>query len=160
MDELPHVLWTYHTKPRRSIGETLFSMTYGSEAVIPLEVGFLTLRTERLNVEENDRLLSASLELIDERREVAMVRMAYYQQKLRQGYDKKVKARPLAPRDLVLRKLVGIARTSSWGKLGLNWEGSYRITLVAGIGAYYLEDLDENVVPHPWYVNNLCRYYY
>ena len=51
-------------------------MTYGSEAVIPLEVGFLTLRTERLNVEENDRLLSASLELIDERREVAMVRMA------------------------------------------------------------------------------------
>ena len=83
MDELPHVLWTYHPTPRRSTGETLFSMTYGSEAVIPLEVGFLTLRTERLNVEENDRLLSASLELIDERREVAMVKMAHYQQKLK-----------------------------------------------------------------------------
>ena len=66
----------------------------------------------------------------------------------------------MAPGDLVLRKLVEIARNSSWGKQGPNWEGSYRITLVAGIGAYYLEDLDENVVPHPWYVNNLRRYYY
>ena len=26
---------------------------------------------------------------------------------------------------------------------------------MAGIGAYYLEDLDEKAVPHPWNVNNL-----
>ena len=45
VDELPHMLWTYRTTPRRSTGETPFSMTYGSEAVIPLETGFLTLRT-------------------------------------------------------------------------------------------------------------------
>ena len=45
VDELPHMLWTYRTTPRRSMGETPFSMTYGSEAVIPLETGFLTLRT-------------------------------------------------------------------------------------------------------------------
>ncbi|XP_065629196.1 uncharacterized protein LOC112040990 [Quercus suber] len=36
VEELPHVLWAYRTTPRRSIGETPFSMTYGSEAVIPL----------------------------------------------------------------------------------------------------------------------------
>ena len=53
-------------------------MTYGSKAVIPLEVGSPTLRTNKFNVEENDRLLSTSLELIGERREVAMVRMTYY----------------------------------------------------------------------------------
>ena len=40
VEELPHVLWTYRTMPRRSIGETPFSMTYGAEAVIPLESGF------------------------------------------------------------------------------------------------------------------------
>ena len=60
-----------------------------------------------------------------------------------------MKLRPLAPRDLVLRKILGTAKNSAWGKLGPNWEGSYRITLVVGIGAYYLEDLDENVMPHP-----------
>ena len=43
VEELSHVLWTYQTIPRRLIGETPFSMTYGVEAVIPLETGFLTL---------------------------------------------------------------------------------------------------------------------
>ena len=71
-----------------------------------------------------------------------------------------MRARPLASGDLVLRKFVGTAKNPSWGKLGPNWEGSYRIILVAGIGAYFLEDLDENVIPRPWNVNNLRRYYY
>ena len=31
---------------------------------------------------------------------------------------------------------------------------------MADIEAYYLEDLDENVVPRHWNVNNLWRYYY
>ena len=53
-----------------------------------------------------------------------------------------------------------MAKNPSWEKLGLNWEGPYRLTLVASIGAYYLEDLDVNVVPHPWNVNNLHNYYY
>ena len=64
------------------------------------------------------------------------------------------------PRDLVLRKILGTAKNSAWGNLGLNWEGPYRITSVAGLGAYYLKDLDEKVVPRPWYVNNLRMYYY
>ena len=58
-------------------------------------------------------MLSASLELVDERREVAMVKMAHYLQKLRQGYDKGVKMRPLAPGDLVLRKVVGTMKNPS-----------------------------------------------
>ena len=89
-----------------------------------------------------------------------MVQLAYYQQKLKQGYDAKVKLRPLTPGDLVLRKVLGTARNPAWGKLGPSWEGLYRITSVAGIGAYFLEDLDERVVPRPLNVNNLKRYYY
>ena len=54
VDELPHVLWTYRTTPRRSTGETPFSMTYGSEVVIPLESGFSTLRTSLFDPNNND----------------------------------------------------------------------------------------------------------
>ena len=86
--------------------------------------------------------------------------MAYYHQKLKQGYDVNVKLRPLAPGDLVLRKVMGAAKDPSWGKLGPNWEGPFRITSVTRIGAYYLEDLDERAVPRPWNVNNLKMYYY
>ena len=66
-----------------------------------------------------------------------------------QGCNKGVETRPLAPGDLVLRKVVGTAKNPSWGKLGPNWEGPYCNTSIAGIEAYYLEDLDKNIVPHP-----------
>ena len=135
-------------------------MTYGAEAVIPLKANFPTLRTNSFTPSGNDELLGESLDLIEERKERAMIHLAYYHQKLKQGYDANVKLRPLVPGDLVLRKVVGAAKDPSWGKLGLNWEGPFRITSVAGIGAYYLEDLDENAVPRPWNVNNLKRYYY
>ena len=110
VEELPHVFWTYRTTPRRSTRETPFSMTYGVEAVIPLETGFPTSRTSSFNPRDNDEQLTKSLDLIEEKRENAMVQLAYYQQKLKQGYDAKVKLRPLTPGDLVLRKVVGAAK--------------------------------------------------
>ena len=149
MEELSHVLWIYQTIHCRSTGETPFSMTYGAEAVIPLETGFPTLRTSSFNPSNNNGLLEKSLDLIKERRENAMIQLAYYQHKLKQGYDANVKLRPLAPSDLVLRKVIGTAKNPAWGKLGPNWEGSYCITLVTGIGAYFLKDLDEHVIPCP-----------
>ena len=60
-----------------------------------------------------------------------------------------MKLRPLALRDLVLRKVMGTVKNPAWEKLRPNWKGSYHITSVAGIGAYFLEDLEENVVPCP-----------
>ena len=120
VDKLPHVLWTYQTTPHRSTGETPFSMTYGAEVVIPLETGFPTLRTSLFTPNSNDNLLEKSLDLVEEQRENAMVQLAYYQQKLKQGYDFGVKLRPLNPGDLVLRKVVGTSKNSAWGKLGPN----------------------------------------
>ena len=54
--------------------------------------------------------------------------------------------------DLVLRKVLGTAKNSAWEKLGPNWEGPYRITSVAGIGAYFLEDLYDHGILRPWNV--------
>ena len=124
-------------------------MTYGVEAVIPLETGFSMTRTSSFNLKDNDEQLTRNLDLIEEKRENAMVQLAYYQQKLKQSYDANVKLRPLAPGDLVLRKVVGATKNPAWEKLGPNWEGPYRITSKAGIGAYFLEDLDKHVVPCP-----------
>ena len=124
-------------------------MTYGAKAVIPLESGFLTTRTSSFNPKDNDEQLARNLDLIEEKRENAIVQLAHYQQKLKRGYDANVRLRPLTPGDLVLRKVVGTEKNPAWGKLGPNWEGAYRITSNAGIGAYFLEDLDEHVIPRP-----------
>ena len=83
MEELPHVLWTYKTTLRKSTIKTPFSMTYGAEAVIPLETGFPTSRTSSFNLRDNEEQLTKSLDLIKEKRENAMVQLAYYQQKLK-----------------------------------------------------------------------------
>ena len=91
------------------------------------------LRTNSFNPSNKNELLEKSLDFIEERRESAMVPLAYYQHKLKQGYDANVKLRPLIPGNLVLRKVLGTAKNPAWGKLGPNWEGPYRITLVTSI---------------------------
>ena len=53
-------------------------MTYGAEAVIPLETDFPTLRTSSFNPSSNNELLEKSLDFIEERKESAKVQLAYY----------------------------------------------------------------------------------
>ena len=77
-------------------------MTYGVEAVLPLENSFPTLKIGTFTPSNNDELLERSLDLIEEKREKAMIQLAYYHQKLKQGYDVNVRLWPLGPGDLVL----------------------------------------------------------
>jgi len=42
--ELPNVLRAYKTTARTPTGETPFRLTYGTEAVIPVEVGIISMR--------------------------------------------------------------------------------------------------------------------
>ena len=70
VEELPHVLWTYRTTPRRSTKETPFSMIYGAEAIIPLETGFPMSRTNSFNLSDNNEQLTKTLDLIEEKREM------------------------------------------------------------------------------------------
>ena len=85
-------------------------MTYGAEAIIPLETSFPTLKTCLFNPSSNNELLEKSLDFIEERRESAMVQLTYYQHKLKQAYDANVKLRPLVSGDLVLTKVLGTAK--------------------------------------------------
>ena len=48
-------------------------MTYGPEVVIPLETDFPTLRISFFTPSNNDELLEKSLDLVEERRENAMI---------------------------------------------------------------------------------------
>lgn len=43
-EKLLNVLWAYRTTPRRSNGEIPYSLTYGAEAVIPVEISLPNMR--------------------------------------------------------------------------------------------------------------------
>ena len=104
VEELLNFLWAYQTTPRRSKGETPFSMTYGTEAIIPIEVGLSSMRIAGFTRSNNDEYMIGHLDALEKQREMVYVQLADYQQKLAQGYNKKVRPWEFMARDLVLRK--------------------------------------------------------
>ena len=135
-------------------------MAYGSEAVILLEIGLPTLRTSELDPVQNNLAQSQALDLLDERREQALIRLGSYQQQLRKDYNKNVRPRSFQQRDLVLRKVLWSTKNPTEGKLGPNWEGPYRVRSLTGTGAYHSEDLDSIPLPRSWNISNLRKYFH
>ena len=101
----------YRTTARTPIGETPFRLTYGTEAVIPVEVGVASTRRTTFNEEGNDDKLRLSLDCLDEVRDKASSRMAEYQRKMAKYYNKRVKLRQLDIGDLILRKVTTTTRS-------------------------------------------------
>ncbi|XP_074346871.1 uncharacterized protein LOC141685681 [Apium graveolens] len=54
LEELPKVMWSYNTTPRSTTGETPFMLTYGYEAMVPVEVGSGSLRRDRCAEEDGE----------------------------------------------------------------------------------------------------------
>ena len=160
VEELPSILWAYRTTIRKSTNETPFALAFGVEAVIPLEIGLPITRTIEFDVQTNEDHLGRDLDLVEEKRDVAMVRLASYQQRIRREYNKKVKPRMFRIGDIVLRKVTANTRKLNEGKLGPNWEGPYKVSSQAGHGAYRLEDLDGKLIPRPWNTCNLRKYFF
>ncbi|GJU75071.1 hypothetical protein Tco_1272141 [Tanacetum coccineum] len=68
-----------------------FSLTYGSEAVIPAEIGMPTYRTLLFNEAQNEEEMRLNLDLTQERKEAAAIREAKYKKKVEQYYNKRVR---------------------------------------------------------------------
>ena len=152
------MLWAYRTTPRSSIGETPFHLTYGSEVVLPLEVGTPSHRVANYNDQANSPGLRENLDLIDEVREAARVKLVEYQRRMARYYNSQVRPRVFFPRDLVLRKAKASRPVEASGKLAPNWEGPYKVESSLGHGAYRLKTLSGNSLPRTWNAETL-RYY-
>ena len=73
--ELPSILWAYRTIARTPIEETPFRLTYGSEAIIPAEIGLTSYRVDNYNERKNDEAMHLQLDLVDEVRTTAEQRL-------------------------------------------------------------------------------------
>jgi hypothetical protein len=70
------VLWSYQTTRRTLTGETPFSLTYGTDAVIPAEVGSPRFLVAYYNPGFNDDRVKLHLDLLQEKRDDAQVTWA------------------------------------------------------------------------------------
>ncbi|CAL9011014.1 unnamed protein product, partial [Prunus brigantina] len=115
---LPEALWAINTSYRRSTGETPFSLAFGTEAVVPVEVHAPTCRTASYDPQQNENQLALNLDLIDEHRLQAQLRNATYKQRTARYYNSRVKHRSFKVGDWVLRKVSLATRNPTEGTLG------------------------------------------
>ncbi|KAL0449087.1 UNVERIFIED_CONTAM: hypothetical protein Slati_1465100 [Sesamum latifolium] len=146
VEELTSVLWSYRTTPRGFTGESPFTLVYGTEAVIPAELGMPSRRVLHFAEEHNSQLLKERLDLVDELRETAFIRIQRYKGAMINAHNKRVKARYFQVGDLVLRRVDTLKPV---GKLDPKWEGPYKITKIIGNGAYELEDAEGRILSRP-----------
>nr|GEY75462.1 hypothetical protein [Tanacetum cinerariifolium] len=101
VNELPNVLWAHQISIKQSNGETPFSLTYGSEAVIPFKIGIPTYRSLMIREEYNEKEMRLNLDLSQERWERAAVREARYKTIIEQYYNKKLRPAGFRPEEFV-----------------------------------------------------------
>ncbi|CAA0843118.1 Unknown protein, partial [Striga hermonthica] len=83
VDELSSVLWAYRTTPRSTTGETPFSLAYGMEALLLVEIELSSQRSSTYDSEQNEDLMMAALDTIEVLRGRATIRVETYKQRMR-----------------------------------------------------------------------------
>ncbi|XP_070016042.1 uncharacterized protein [Nicotiana sylvestris] len=84
---LPGVLWAYRTTAKTSTGETPFSLVYGAEALIPAEIGEPSTQFMQATKESNSEEMRVNFDLLEGRREAALIRMAAQKQVIERYYN-------------------------------------------------------------------------
>ncbi|CAN1298933.1 Transposon Tf2-6 polyprotein [Linum perenne] len=87
VDELPNILWAHRTSYKTATDETPYTLVYGTEAVLPVEVNLPSLRIQHFNQEGNDSALHHNLDMIEERREDAAIRLVAEKEQLARRYN-------------------------------------------------------------------------
>ncbi|KAI5347393.1 hypothetical protein L3X38_015272 [Prunus dulcis] len=142
-ERLPEALWAYRTTVCAATGCTPYSLVYGSEAILPLEIQLPSLRvaTHLVNPNENVKVRLAELEALDEKCLSVQQKLEVYQAQMAGAFNRKVKFRSFSVGDLVLtiRRPIVITRKMH-GKFVSKWEGPYVVTRVFAKGAYELSN--------------------
>jgi hypothetical protein len=78
--ELPPVLWALRTTLSHATGHTPFSLVYGSEAMLPIEVEHKSFHMQQFNKEQSDDSRVDDLTRLEELREATVIQSAKHQQ--------------------------------------------------------------------------------
>jgi len=142
-EEIPRILWSYHTTRQSTTKEMPFSLVYGSDAMIPVEIQESSPRFQSFVVEESNEGRKVNLDLLDEVHDHARINLKALKRRMELKHKTKTKPRQFRVVDLVMRKTHPYQIEN---KLSPKWTGSCRIVEVVGNGAYKLETLEGGVI--------------
>ena len=128
---------------------------YGAEAVLPCDIIHDSPRVRMYEEKEAEIDWQNSLDALEEERDVAKTRSAFYQQHARRYQSREVWAKTYN-----VDKLVLCLPEKKKNKLKPKWEGPFIIDQVLTGGAYRLRDASDNQLePNPWNAARLRRFY-
>lgn len=131
---------------------------FGAEAVLPVEVGVPSTRVTYYDQYRNNEDKALTLDLLPETRGNALLKSIAQKQKMRRQFNRMVKPRQFQVGDLVLRKVEATSKITEKGKLGMNWDGPFKVTRVVRPGTYELEE-NGKPLPRPWNSDHLKRFF-
>ncbi|GJW07475.1 hypothetical protein Tco_1569898 [Tanacetum coccineum] len=148
----------HRTMIKTSNRDTSFSLTYGTEAVIPVEIGMPSLRCAEVNQAENNEELLLNLDILEERREKVAVREAKSKAKMEKYYNARVRSTAFRLGDFVYCNNEA-SNAKNRRKLGPKWERPYEVVEALGRGAYKLRNGSRDILPRTWNVKDLKKCY-
>ena len=113
-------------------------MVYGAEAVLPSDIHHDSPRVANYVEADNEQARQEALDLLDEKRDMALARSAVYHQDMRRYHSRRVRTRTFQEGDLVLQL---IQDHSDMHKLSPPWEGPFVVSKNLHNGSYYLIDV-------------------
>src|SRR3954467_4017896 len=127
------------TTPNRTTGYTPLFMAHGAEAVLPCDIIHDSPRVRMYKEREAELDWQDSLDALEEERDVAKARSAFYQHQAQRYQSREVRAKNYNVGKLVLR-----LPDKKKDKLRPKWEGPFIIDQVLTGGAYRLRDASDN----------------
>ncbi|XP_075658981.1 uncharacterized protein LOC142628828 [Castanea sativa] len=137
-EELPTALWAYRIAKSQAIGALPFSLVYGIEAIIPIDLVRPTMKLEEIvGIPRED-----TLEVVEEMHDNAAFHNRLYQANMKARHDGQVRERKFQVGELVwktallVRGVVGAIKH----KFPPKWEVPYIVEEAHPIGYYWLKD--------------------
>jgi len=124
--------------------------------MIPVEIQENSSRFQNFVVEKYYNERKVNLDLLDEVREEANIKVEALKRRVEYKYSSKLRPRQFQVADLVMRKAQPYQLEN---KLSPKWTGPFRVMEALGNGAYRLETLEGGTIPRTWNATNL-KYYF
>ena len=141
---------------------TPYFLTYGMEAVQPVEVELKSMRIlMESQIPEFDwcRERYEQLIMLDERQVNSLSTVQMYQARLQRAFNKRVKPRNIKTGDVVLKSVRAPVPVDPRGKFKPNWAGPYIVKEIYSGGAVKLTDLDGQEFTNPTNLDQLKKYH-
>lgn len=139
--------------------KTPFSLTFSTEAMLPVPLTVGSFRTTHFEEEIDDKDLRANMDLIKEKRKRSNIRQAAYKNIVERYYNQRVKEKAFKVCDYVLRRNKE-SHAQPQGKLGPTWEGPYKVIEAYRNSVYTLETMEGRPILRTWNAINLRKFHF